>query len=53
MAEPEYQEKKDLPVTPAAEETQPKLSVSFFQELLNPPSCKTIGVCDGCGRCER
>ena len=34
------------------EKAQPKLSADFFQLLLNPPSCKTIGVCDGCGRCE-
>ena len=34
------------------EETQPKLSADFFQRLLKLPSCKTSGVCDGCGRCE-
>ena len=46
-------EKSTAPVTPAEEQTQPRLSESFFEMLLNPPSCKTIGVCDGCGRCER
>ena len=35
------------------ETAQPKLSESFFEMLLNPPSCKTSGVCDNCGRCER
>lgn len=35
------------------EQTQPKLPAGFFQSLLNLPSCKTVGVCDGCGRCER
>ena len=35
------------------EENQPRLSMDFFQELLDLPSCKTVGVCDNCGRCER
>ena len=34
------------------ERAQPRLSMDFFQELLDLPSCKTIGVCDNCGRCE-
>ena len=34
-------------------QNQPKLPASFFQNLLNPPLCKTTGECDGCGRCER
>ena len=40
-------------VSPAEEQTQPKLPQGFFQELLKLPSCKTIGICDDCGRCER
>ena len=35
------------------EQSQPRLSLDFFQELLDLPSCKTVGVCDNCGRCER
>ena len=41
------------PVGQAEEQAQPRLSESFFDMLLNPPSCKTVGVCDDCGRCER
>lgn len=50
--EPREQSEQTEKVRPAEEQTQPKLSASFFEMLLNPPSCKTTGVCDGCGRCE-
>ena len=52
MGEAEKAEKSKS-VSPAEEQTQPKLPMDFFQSLLNLPSCKTVGVCDGCGRCER
>ena len=35
------------------ESDQPRLSMDFFQELLDLPACKTVSVCDNCGRCER
>ena len=41
------------PVGQAEEQSRPELPVGFFQDLLQLPSCKTIGVCDNCGRCER
>ena len=50
MAETEKRPETDQ--MPREEARQPKLSADFFQQLLNPPSCKTTGVCDGCGRCE-
>ena len=50
MAEPE--KRPEAGEEPLGEETQPKLSADFFQRLLKPPSCKTTGVCDNCGRCE-
>jgi len=28
------------------------LPPEFFAELLDLPSCKARGICDGCGRCE-
>lgn len=31
----------------------PNLSVDFFADLLNLPTCKTKGYCSNCGRCER
>lgn len=34
------------------EENQPHLSASFFSRLVQQPSCVTMGICDGCGRCE-
>ena len=37
---------------PMAEEETPHLSASFFAELVEMPSCKLTGKCDGCGRCE-
>ena len=52
MVSPEETEATQKPLQ-TSEQTQPKLSMSFFQELLDLPACKTIGVCDGCGRCER
>ena len=50
MAETEKRPGAEAPLR--EEESQPKLSADFFQQLLNPPSCKTTGVCDNCGRCE-
>ena len=45
------------PVTSAPEETKkgseqlPFLPKEFFLELLDLPSCKLTGRCDGCGKC--
>ncbi len=41
----EHEEKKEKPA-------QPELPPEFFMDLLDLPSCKTIGICDECGRCE-
>ena len=35
------------------EDQKPQLDNSFWADLLNLPSCKSVGVCDDCGRCER
>ena len=53
MSENEQQLSGQSPDARREETAQPKLSESFFEMLLNPPSCKTSGVCDNCGRCER
>ena len=29
-----------------------ELPPEYYAKLLNLPSCKTNGVCNGCGRCE-
>lgn len=36
----------------AMQPTEARLPEDFFQKLLNLPACKTIGKCNGCGRCE-
>ena len=38
---------------PGAVPPPPQLPNSFFQELLDLPTCKTEGYCNNCGRCER
>lgn len=53
MAEQNETAATEQPVCPSDEASQPKLPEHFFEMLLNPPACKTLGVCDGCGRCER
>lgn len=37
---------------PVAPKEEIKLPESYFQELLDLPSCKINGHCDRCGRCE-
>ena len=32
-------------------EKLPFLPKEFYLELLDLPSCKTTGKCDGCGKC--
>ena len=32
-------------------EAAPRLPAAFYLELMEMPSCKTIGECDGCGSC--
>lgn len=50
------EQKKDCQQQPELskqEEEQPRLPASFFSRLVQQPSCTTMGICDGCGRCER
>ena len=52
MGEPEKTE-ANASALQSDEQTQPRLSMDFFAELLDLPACKKYGVCDNCGRCER
>lgn len=42
-------QKEELSTTDAKPTNLPE---AFFAKLLDRPSCKTRGICDGCGRCE-
>ena len=39
-------------IKPEAEKNA-DLPEDYWQSVLDLPSCKTMGICDDCGRCER
>ena len=49
---PKRDDKAQTKSASAVSEAEVKLPESYFQTLLDLPSCKINGHCDRCGRCE-